>query len=76
MAPPAEPIYTIPDLLISWPWVSTKNPDLAVIEKDANAWVESLDLFKPEQLKKFKACEFSEFFCIRKWNRYMFSPHD
>lgn len=61
MAPPTTPIYTIPDLLISWPWARAKNPDLAAVQDDANAWVESLNLFKPPQLKKFKACEFSGF---------------
>lgn len=61
MTPPSAPIYTIPDLLTTWPWARAKNPDLQVVQNDANAWVESLNLFKPAQLKKFKACEFSEY---------------
>lgn len=53
--------YTIPDLLAAWPWAREKNPalDQQALD-DANAWVASLDLFEPPQLKKFMACEFSE----------------
>lgn len=58
---PVTSIYIIPDLLVSWPWACAKNPDLAAVQSDANAWVESLKLFKPAQLQRFKACEISEF---------------
>ncbi|KAF9472373.1 terpenoid synthase [Pholiota conissans] len=55
-----NPEYIIPDLLAAWPWHRAKNPALDhQAEDEANAWVASLDLFEPPQLKKFKACEFN-----------------
>jgi hypothetical protein len=58
MAPPAESFYTIPDLLLSWPWEGPKSPALVLVQQDANVWVESLELFKPDQLNKFRAYDF------------------
>ncbi|KAF8964509.1 terpenoid synthase [Flammula alnicola] len=51
--------YTIPDLLITWPWPRVVNSMLDDVRDEANAWVMSLDLFEPEQFKKFKACDFN-----------------
>ena len=51
--------YLIPDLLATWPWQRTLNPKLAEVKDEANAWVQSLELFEPAQLKKFYACDFS-----------------
>ena len=51
--------YTIPDLLVTWPWQRVLHPMLAEVKDEANVWVESLDLFEPAQLRKFNACDFS-----------------
>ncbi|KAF8886611.1 isoprenoid synthase domain-containing protein [Gymnopilus junonius] len=51
--------YTIPDLLAQWPWRRTVNAHLEVVQDDANAWVGSFELFKPEKFAKFKACNFN-----------------
>ena len=51
--------FFIPDLLVTWPWKRVLHPMLAEVKDEANAWVKSLDLFEPTQLKKFNACDFS-----------------
>ena len=57
----SQPQYTVtlPDLLVTWPWARVFNPMLSEVRDEANAWVESLALFGPAQLKKFEACDFS-----------------
>ncbi|KAF8964553.1 terpenoid synthase [Flammula alnicola] len=60
MVNPTQTQYLIPDLLAAWPWSRDKNPALDKnVEDEANAWVASLGLFEPPQLKKFKACDFN-----------------
>ncbi|KDR79485.1 hypothetical protein GALMADRAFT_63556 [Galerina marginata CBS 339.88] len=51
--------YTIPDLLITWPYARIGNSMLREVDNEANAWVESFGLFEPEKFKKFKACNFN-----------------
>ncbi|KAH9476332.1 Sesquiterpene synthase Agr8 [Psilocybe cubensis] len=51
--------YFIPDLLATWPWPRSINASLSEVEEEANAWVQSLELFDPSQFKKFKACNFN-----------------
>ena len=51
--------YTIPDLLVTWPWQRILNPALAEVKDDSNAWVKSHTLFDEAQLQKFNACDFS-----------------
>ncbi|PPQ93592.1 hypothetical protein CVT25_005472 [Psilocybe cyanescens] len=51
--------YVIPDLLITWPWPRAINSSLTEVDEEANAWVQSLDLFDSAQFKKFKACNFN-----------------
>ena len=55
-----QPQYTLPDLLATWPWKRVFNAMLGEVRDEANAWVESLGLFEPAQLKKFNACDFSK----------------
>ena len=55
----SQPQYVLPDLLANWPWKRVFNPLLAEVKDQADSWVESLDLFEPAQLQKFKACGFS-----------------
>ena len=51
--------YFIPDLLLTWPWKRLINPALAEVKNESDAWVKSLALFEPSQLRKFNACDFS-----------------
>ncbi|KDR79494.1 hypothetical protein GALMADRAFT_223690 [Galerina marginata CBS 339.88] len=51
--------FTIPDLLITWPWQEITNPMLHEVDAEANEWVQSLNLFEPKQFEKFKACNFN-----------------
>ena len=51
--------YSIPDLLVTWPWQRMLNPALAEVKAESNAWVKSLALFGQAQLRKFYACDFS-----------------
>ena len=51
--------YFIPDLLVTWPWKRLINSALAQVKDESYAWVESLALFEPAQLRKFNACDFS-----------------
>jgi hypothetical protein len=51
--------YFIPDLLVTWPWKRLINPSLAEVKDESNAWVKSLALFEPSQLRKFNACDFN-----------------
>jgi len=55
----SQPQYFLPDLLVTWPWKRVFNPMLDEVRDDANAWVESLALFEPSQMKKFEACNFN-----------------
>ena len=55
----SQPQYIIPDLLVTWPWKRVYNSMIDEIKDEANAWVTSLALFEPSQLKKFHACDFS-----------------
>ena len=55
----SQPQYVLPDLLATWPWKRVFNPMLDEVKDEANSWVESLVLFEPAQLQKFKACDFS-----------------
>ncbi|PPQ64032.1 hypothetical protein CVT24_008845 [Panaeolus cyanescens] len=50
--------YTIPDLLSTWPWQRVINADLENVRGDSVKWIESLGLFEPRQLAKFKRCDF------------------
>jgi hypothetical protein len=61
----SQPQYLLPDLLVTWPWGRVFNPMLDEIKDQANSWVESLDLFEPAQLQKFKACDFSNLIFTR-----------
>ena len=56
-----QPQYVLPDLLVNWPWKRVFNPMLVEVNVQANSWVESLALFEPDQLQKFKACDFSTY---------------
>jgi hypothetical protein len=51
--------YFIPDLLVTWPWKRLINTALAEVKDESNAWVKSLALFEPAQLRKFNACDFN-----------------
>ncbi|PPQ64039.1 hypothetical protein CVT24_008852 [Panaeolus cyanescens] len=50
--------HYIPDLLVSWPWKRSCNAHLAEVEGASVKWIESLGLFEPKQLRKFKSCKF------------------
>ena len=58
----SQPQYIIPDLLVTWPWKRVYNSMIDEIKDEANAWVTSLALFEPSQLKKFHACDFSNWY--------------
>ena len=55
----SQPQYILPDLLATWPWERVFNPMVAEVKDQADSWIESLALFEPAQLQKFKACNFS-----------------
>ena len=57
----SQPQYFIPDLLATWPWRRVYNSKLDEVNDEANAWMKSLALFEPDQLKKFYACNFSTY---------------
>ena len=53
--------YIVPDLLAIWPWKRLCNPMLDEVKDESNAWVESLDLFKPDQLQTFYGFNLSNY---------------
>ena len=56
--------YIIPDLLLTWPWKRVLNANLTEVRDEAISWVQSLDLFEPDQLRKFNACDFSTWYLL------------
>lgn len=51
--------YFLPDVLVTWPWKRMVNPLLAEVSDEADAWVKSLELLEPTQLRKFYSYKFS-----------------
>ena len=64
--------YLISDLLATWPWKRILDPKLAEVKDEANVWVQSMELFEPDQLKKFYACDFSTGYLLS----YYFLGHE
>ena len=53
--------FSIPDVLITWPWKRMINPMLAEVNDETDAWLMSLAVLEPAQLQKFYTYKFSTY---------------
>ena len=53
--------FSIPDVLITWPWKRMINPMLAEVNDETDAWLMSLAVLEPAQLQKFYTYKFSAY---------------
>ena len=52
----------IPNVLARWPWARQINPNYAVLKKEADAWITSLQAFSPKAQDAAYRCDFSKCF--------------
>lgn len=51
--------FTLPLVLVDWPWPRKENPLHAATKIESDQWFESFNAFEPKQQNAFKACNFA-----------------